>query len=391
MRKTSMMQLFLTACGLKGGWLTKVVKMGKSIVIWVAVIGLVGFGIAIVQSDEKPNAVQLVRPALNVTVIKPVSQDLRIKITANGSIAAWQEAIIGAELSGVRLNEVRAQVGETVHKGQILAVFADESVLADIAQSKAVLAEAEANLAEAHLNADRGRKAATSGALSNQQVSQYLTTEKAAEAKMESAKAQLNSQYLRQRYTRVIASDDGVISSRTATLGTVATPGQELFRLIRQNRLEWRAEVTAAEIAQLKPDIKVVVGIPNIARVSGKIRFLAPTIDVQNRNGLVYVDLPNAAAQGFRSGMFAQGEFDLGSSSALTVPQSSLSLREGFSYVFRLGEQINNQATVTQVKVQLGRQVGDQYEVLSGLNPEDKLVANGSAFLTDGDSVRVVQ
>jgi RND family efflux transporter MFP subunit len=366
---------------------------GKSVAILIVVILLIGFGIAIGDSGEKakPNAAPSVRPALNVTVIQPARQDIRIILTANGSVAAWQEAIIGAELSGVRLNEVRAQVGEMVHKGQVLAVFADESVLSDVAQSKAVLAEAEANLAEAHLNADRGRKAAASGALSDQQISQYLTAEKAVQAKVDSAKAQLNSQFLRQRHTRVIASDDGVISSRTATLGAVATPGQELFRLIRQNRLEWRAEVTAAEIAKLKPDIDVAVVIPNIARVGGKIRFLAPTLDVQNRKGLVYVDLPNAAAKGFRSGMFAQGEFDLGSSSALTVPQSSLSLREGFSYVFRLGEQIKDQATVMQVKVQLGRQVGNHYEVISGLNPEDKLVANGSAFLTDGDSVRVVQ
>jgi RND family efflux transporter MFP subunit len=272
-----------------------------------------------------------------------------------------------------------------------LAIFAKESVLAEVALRKAAVAEAEAGLAEARLNAERAREVAASGALSNQQVMQYLTAEKTAKAKIDSAKAQLDSQLLRLRHTSVTASDDGIISSRTATLGAVATPGQELFRLIRQNRLEWRAEVTAAEMAQIKPGIDVSLVVSNVGNVNGNVRFLAPTLDAQNRNGLVYVDLPDAVTHSLRAGMFAQGEFKLGNDTALAIPQDALSLREGFSYVFRLNERGNGQTKVTQVKVKLGRRSDDYYEVLSGLKPEDRLVASGAAFLADGDTVRVVQ
>ncbi len=352
---------------------------------------IIGFAVSTINADESSNAVKpLARPALSVTVISPEKQDIVTGLTANGSVAAWQEAIIGAEISDLRLKEVRADVGETVRKGQVLAIFNDESVLADVAQTKALLAEAEAHLAEARLNADRARQASGSSAFSAQQITQYLTGEKTAAARLASAKAQLDNQLLRQRHTRVLASDDGVISSRTATLGAVATSGQELFRLIRQHRLEWRAEVTAAEMAQLRPGLKVNVQVPNVAVVEGTIRFPAPTLDAQSRNGLVYVDLPNASQKGFRPGMFAQGEFYLGTSSALTVPQDALSLREGFSYVFRLGPQTGDQAPVTQVKVQLGRRTGKRFEVLSGIRPEDRLVASGAAFLADGDTVKVV-
>jgi RND family efflux transporter MFP subunit len=171
----------------------------------------------------------------------------------------------------------------------------------------------------------------------------------------------------------------------------VATKGQELFRLIRQNRLEWRSEVTAAEMAKLKPGINVSVAVPDVGNVSGKIRFLAPTLDVQSRNGLVYVDLPGAARKGLRAGMFARGEFNLGSSAGLTVPQDTLSLREGFSYVFKLGEQTDDRARVSQVKVELGRRTDNSLEILAGINPEDRLVSSGASFLTDGDTVRIVQ
>ncbi len=353
---------------------------------------MIGFDVSTAYSDESSNIDQpLIRAALSVSVIRPEKLDIVSSLTANGSIAAWQEAIIGAEVSDLRLQEIRVDVGEIVRKGQILAVFTDESVLADVALNKALLAEAEANLSEARQNADRARQAAGSSAFSAQQITQYFTREKTAAARVASAKAQLHSQLLRQKHTRVLASDNGIISSRTATLGAVATPGQELFRLIRQQRLEWRAEMTASEMAQLRPGLKVRVEVPNVAVVEGTIRFLAPTLDAQSRNGLVYVDLPDATEKGLRSGMFAQGEFFLGTNTALTIPQSALSLREGFSYVFRLGPQTGDQAPVTQVKVQLGRRTGDRFEVLAGVSQEDKLVASGGAFLADGDVVKVVQ
>lgn len=349
------------------------------------------FGLAASSAGgQEEGAVQTTaNPALSVTVLHPQIRDIPVKLSANGSIAAWQEAVIGAEIGDLRLSAVNVQVGETVRKGQVLAVFADESVQADIAQARAVLAEAEANQAEAKINAERATRLA-SKALSAQQVDQYLTAAKAADAKVKLALAQLDVQLLRLKYTKVLASDDGVISSRGATLGAVATKGQELFRLIRQNRLEWRGEVTAEEMARLKPGDAAVVDVPNVGSVDGVVRFLAPTLDSQSRNGLVYVDLPNAAAKGLRAGMFARGEFLLGAGSALTVPQQALSLRDGFSYVFRLSGQSGELAKVQQLKVQLGRRAGDAVEILSGLSPDDRLVASGASFLADGDTVRVV-
>lgn len=367
----------------------------KSLSILLVVATLIGLGITLALSKEAPQATENVkpsaRPALNVSVIQPVNLDIPRKLTANGSVAVWQEAIIGAQVSDLRLDEVRVQVGEKVRKGQVLAVFDSKSVMVEIAQTQAALAEAEASLEEAQLNADRARKIASSGALSNQMVVQYLTGEKTAKAKAASAKAQLDRQLLRLNHTSVVAIDDGFVSSRTATLGAVATPGQELFRLIRQNRLEWRAEVTAAEMVQLQPGIEVAISVPNVGQVAGKVRYLAPSLDMESRNGLVYVDLPDAEAAGLRAGMFAQGVFHLGTKTALIIPQDALSLREGFSYVFRLGEPAQNQGKVIQVKVQLGESAGDNYEILSGLKPEDKIVAGGAAFLADGDNVQVVR
>lgn len=368
--------------------------MNKSKIIIIGFILVAAAAIAIFRSQQaKPAEVANLspKPALNVTLVHPVTKQMPILLRANGAIAAWQEAIIGAEVAELKLQEVKAQVGDKVHKGQVLAVFADESVQTDLAQSRAAVAEAEANLTSARFNAEHAALVAGSGVLSNQQIQQYYASEKAASAKLQSAKAQLDAQLLRLKYTKVLASDDGVISARNATIGAVASKGQELFRLIVQNRLELRAEVTAGEIARLKPGLPVRVSVPEVGTVNGTVRVPSPSLDAQTRNGLVYVDLPTAAAKGFRAGMFASGEFDLGSSTALTIPQEALSLREGFSYVFRVGQPQDGVSTVSQLKVSLGRRDGDDLEILSGIQPTDQLVASGATFLSDLDHVRLVR
>lgn len=345
----------------------------------------------LVQPLAETQPASALRPALTVTVIQPEQQEIPVILSANGSIAAWQEAVIGSEVNGLQLAEIKAQVGDQVKKNEVLAVFNDEKVTAEIAQSQAVLAEAEANLQDARLNAERAEGVAGSGAISEQQITQYRTSAKTAEAKVQSAKAALAQQLLKLRHTRVIANDDGVISARSATLGSVPAEGAELFRLIRQNRLEWRGEITASEFFKLKTGMSVDVEVSGAGKVKGKIRALAATMDTQNRNGLIYVDIPDAYRQGLRAGMFARGVISLGSHPALTIPLDALSLREGFSYVFRLEQQTaEGQFKVSQVKVQPGRNLGDRMEVVSGLSSTDRLVASGTAFLSDGDSVKVV-
>ena len=364
-------------------------KLGAALA--VGVVAAVSIGVllkshnAAAAEDKKAGPV---KPALTVTTVRPMSARLPIKLAANGNVAAWQEAIIGSESSGLRLTEVRVNVGDIVAKGQVLAVFSADSVNADVAQARAALMEAEANAGEAAANAARARTLQTSGALSAQQISQYLTAEATARARIASSKAGLSSQQLRLKYTQVVAPDSGVISARSATVGAVVGAGTELFRMIRQGRLEWRAEVTAAELVRLHPGTSAVVKAANGSELTGKVRMIAPTIDAQTRSALVYVDLPASVGANapFKAGMFASGQFELGTSDAITVPQQAVVVRDGFSYVFRL----NADQRVSQLKVQAGRRLGERIEVVAGMAPDALVVVDGAGFLNDGDMVRNV-
>ena len=323
------------------------------------------------------------KAALSVSVVQPVIRSLPFKLPANGNVSAWQEASIGSETNGLRLVSVNVNVGDKVAKGQVLAIFANEQLAAEVAQAEASYAEVEAAALDAVVNADKARTLQASGALSDQQINQYLTAEKSAKARLQVAKAALVVQQVRLRQTRLLAPDSGVISSRSATLGAVVGSGQELFKMIRGGRLEWRAEVTSAELTNIKPGTNVYVTAASGAKVQGRVRMLAPTVDPVTRNAMVFVDLPPNAD--IKAGMFATGEFEGAASAVLTLPQQALVLRDGFTYAMRL--EAGNK--VSQVKLQTGRRAGDAVEVVQGAKANEQFVANGAAFLADGDVVKV--
>lgn len=339
------------------------------------------------EKDKPGTPAAATKPALSVQVITPQKSVWSRRTPAVGTVAAWAEQQVSAETGGLILVEVRAQVGDVVKRGQLLARLQDLGVSADLAQARAALAEAEAANELAQADAQRARQIEAEGGegLSKQALQQYQAQARSAAARLQSAQARVKSEELRLSQTRIVASDDGVISAKTAVEGAVAQPGQELFRLIRQQRLEWRAELPADLLALLKPGARAQVQLPGRADpVEVRLRSVAPTVDPQSRMGLAYVDLP--AGTGLRAGSFLQGSFEQGTGEALHVPQSAVQLREGFAYVFKVAAD----GRVQQVKVSLGRRQGDRVEVLQGLEPTARIVAAGVGFLADGDRVQVV-
>lgn len=327
------------------------------------------------------------KPALTVRLVSPQETASTTSVTANGNIVAWQEAIIGNEVSGLRLKAVYVNVGTKVKKGQLLAEFDDETVKADLAQKQADVLKAESNLRQAELDVNRV-KGLAKGALSEQQVVQYLTTEQTSRASYTSALAALESENLRLRRTRIVAPDFGTISSRTATVGSVVNAGEELFRMVMQDRLEWRGEVGATELASIRQGQEVTL-IPtgSQSKVTGKVRVIAPTMNQDTRNTLVYVDIPHGVDGPLKSGMFARGNFAIGQQSGLSLPSSAVLNRDGYEYVFT----VNEQQQVQRRKVVSGAHIGDRIIIREGIEPQGRYVESGVGFLIDGDIVRIAQ
>jgi RND family efflux transporter MFP subunit len=326
-----------------------------------------------------------VKPTLSVRLVQPEQSDWPVLLSANGDVRAWQEALIGAELANERIAAVAVDVGDRVAAGAVLARLADARQQADAAEARAAVAEAQAAAREAEANAGRARDLKAQGFYSSQLVAQYLTAAQTAAARLAAAQARQQAADIRLAQTVIRAPAAGVIASRDLAVGSLTQSGQVLFRLIRDGRLEWQAEIAAADLAALRAGQTATVQGPDGAAVEGRLRRVAPAVDRQTRNGLVFVDLPASTA--LKAGMFARGSIQLGSRPALHLPQAAIVQRDGFAYVFRLADA----QRVLLSKVELGRRQGERVEIVSGLKAGEAVVADGVGFLADGDRVSVVK
>lgn len=328
------------------------------------------------------------KATLSVEATTPASVQWPMTLVSNGSIYPWQEALVSAEISGLRIQQVLVEVGAQVSKGQPLVLLADETVKADLQKQLATVEKDKAALAEAKSNADRANEIKDSGALSAQKINEYVIALQTAKANLALSEAELENQRIRIRQTKVVAPDDGVVSERSANLGNVVSAGTELFKLIRQNRIEWRGEVNADQQAALHTGQAVSLTLAGGKTVAGKVRLISPVVDNNTRNALVYVDIPKNSA---KPGMYVQGKIDVGQQQGLAIPLSAVTYRDGFAYVFVLGDvNADGMSRITQRKVKTGRTLDEQIEVSNGVGAGAKLVLSGGAFLNDGDTVKVV-
>jgi RND family efflux transporter MFP subunit len=358
----------------------------KKIVIILAVVLLAAFAAAgMRRTSARTEPQSKAKATLSVTTTGPEKKIWPLQLVASGAIVAWQEAIIGAETGGLRITALHADVGTRVKQGQVLADLARESVQAELRRYEASLASARANLAQAKANADRARLVKDSGAISDQQFNEYLVAEQTAKANMDLAEAQLDVQKVVLSQTRIVAVDEGTITARSVVLGQVVASGMELFRLQRQDRLEWQAEVDANQLTMIKAGANAEVTLPSGKVLHGIVRLVAPTLSTATSRANVFVSLPGES--GAKAGMFASGRIEPGRQTVLTVPESALVLRDGHSYLF----EVNADNKVIRRTVTVGVHREGLVEIAGGLGERARIVTAGGAFLADGDLVNVTK
>ncbi len=362
----------------KSSWL----KIGA---ISAALLGVILWKMPPVSKAATAPIASASKPSLSVDTVTLKPAQWMQSLSANGNVVAWQETSISSEVTGARIADVLVNVGDQVRKGQVLAMLAADTVAANVAEVQAALKESEAMLAEASAQAARSSKLRESGFVSAQQAEQAMTNENTARARMEMQRARYQAGALRLAQLNIKASDAGVISARSATVGTLTQPGMELFRLIRQGRLEWHADLTANELGLIHKGMKVELMSPQGQVVKGQVRAISPAINPQTRYGQVLVELPKST--GLVAGMFARGTFQLSqqNTTVMTLPQTAVVLHSGAAFVFVVGAD----GRVHELKVAVGKRFGEQVEFVSGLEKGAAVVESGGAFLVDGDVVRV--
>ncbi|PZQ21696.1 MAG: efflux RND transporter periplasmic adaptor subunit [Sphingopyxis macrogoltabida] len=312
--------------------------------------------------------------ALTVTVATPGRVIWTDSLSAQGVISAWQEASIGTQVGSYQLIDVKVNVGDQVRRGQVLARLNPALLRAEEAELVARQMQAAANDA-------RARGLQEVGGISDQEALQFATEARTAAALLAAKRLEL-------RYTAIVAPDDGVISARMATLGAVVPAGQELFRMIRQNRLEWRGELDAEQLKSVRKGQAVALTLPDGGIARAVVRQVAPALTDTSRLAVVYADIvPGSIA---RAEMYVSGAIAVGDSPALVVPAECVVIRDGRSFVI-LAPGSAKTAKVTLRGVTTGRRNGGLIEIERGLSGSERLVQRGAAFLKEGDPVAIAR
>jgi len=322
------------------------------------------------------------KPALTVTAVTVTPEPLTRTVEASGTITAWQEVPVGAETGGLRAVDVYADEGSYVRQGQVLVKMNDAVLASQERQQAAALASAKAQLAQAQAALGRAQDLKGQGFLSQASLDQATAQQRTAAANVSAAQAALAETQTRRGQTNVRAPVAGLITARSVVKGQIVAAGTELFRLVRDGRLELNAQIPEQDLAAVRPGMPATV-MGNGVSTTGTVRIVTPQVDPQTRVGLARIAL--AAGSGLKPGMFATASIAGGAAPSLTVPVQSIIYRTDQAGVYVLDSA--NHVHFRPVKT--GQRAGDRVEVLGGVNAGERVVAQGAGFLSDGDLVRV--
>lgn len=316
-----------------------------------------------------------------IELIKPKRATWNIHIEAQGNIQPWQEVHISSEVGGLRVVNVLANTGDTVKRGQTLARLNATTVETELDTANAQLVEAKAALAQAAATLERANRLAPSGGVSKQELTLYETQKHTAEARLTAARALVKKQQARLDLATIVSPDDGILSSRSIAEGAIVQAGSELFRIIRQGRLQWRAEVRGEQLLKLSIGQEATIKSPLGETFNGQIRQISPTIDPKTQKGWVMVDLPSHT--NLKAGLSVSGELTVGQRHALVLPATAVLMRDGASQVFRVDQ--DNRIAAFEIKT--GDVKDGLIEVTSGLDEQTRVVSEGLTRMQVGETV----
>jgi len=364
--------------------------------------GLFSVAIAAETAPVQPAA-----PAVSVIKLQPVELvDLQL---VTGSVVPREEVLISPEIEGLRVTEILADVGDQVKAGQVLIKLSRDSLNAQmdqwaatlkmsdaqIAQARSQIVQAEAALAQSTPALSRATDLLAKNAGTQAVVEQRAAEQRTNQARLANAKdglsvaiadqankqAQWNELKVRLARTEIKSPVDGIISRRTARLGSIASAlNDALFRVVAKGEMELEAEVPEVNLAKMAVGQVASVEIGADVVLTGKVRLVSTEIDKATRLGTVRIALPSDPH--VRIGSFAKGSVEVARKTAIAVPLAALQYdgADAFAQVVTSGH-------VTVRKVTPGLSANGLVEIRNGLNAGDAIVARAGAFLHDGDAV----
>ena len=370
-----------------------------------------GFTPASFAASEAEPVVQT-PPSIRVT--RAERRELVETLSVTGTILPRQEAVAGTDLNGLTVTALNADEGDTVKKGDVLAVLDRSTLDTQLAQMQASRAQAEANIAQMNAQIgdaevgvsqakdalDRAKALQAKGVATEAQLDNARHAYDSANAKLVSAQkalaasqaqlgvidAQQENVLLQIEKTEVKAPADGLVLARDATLGGIVSAGSgPLFRIAINGEFELEASVAETVLPKLSMGMQAVVSLAGSDEtIGGRIRRISPEIDSKSRLGSIRITLD--AGSEARAGSFARGEVETRRSDAVAVPASAVIFRGEKAFL-----QLVTDGKIATVPVTLGVRDDGFVEVVSGVEEGQEVVSRAGTFVADGDMVTPVR
>jgi RND family efflux transporter MFP subunit len=318
------------------------------------------------SKHESANSISLPSAEVRVQTVENKSRTMTEEVL--GTVRAKLHATLEARLSG-HIDQMPVALGEKVHKGQLIARLDAGEIVARLDQAKASLEEADRDWKRT--SALFAQQSATRAEYDSAQARQQIAQSAVAEAT-----AMMS-------YVEITAPFDGIITKKWADMGDLAAPGKPLVDIEDPSALQMQADLPETLNANIKPGDQLPVRVAPVTNdVEGTVAEMSPITDPNSRTFLVKLDLPDAP--GLRSGQFGRVAVPVGEVRAIRVPAAAVIQRGQMELVFVV---VNGHAQLRLVKT--GSRIGDEIELVSGLNSGEQVVTKDVSVLTDGQPVTI--
>jgi RND family efflux transporter MFP subunit len=371
---------------------------GRRVLFTGSVIAIAAAATAMIGISNRAKSVQEVarwtdeQAIPTVAVVTPTVAPGQDELVLPGNIEAFYTGLIFARASGY-VKEWYENIGAHVKQGQVLALIDTPDLDQQLAQARADLQTALANEKLSTLTADRWQTLATRNIVSQQAKDEKVGDLQAKTATTQAAQANVARLESLQAFNQLVAPFDGVITSRGIDIGQLVTAGgnsgRPLFTVSDIHRVRVYVNVPQAFLAGLKPGLTASLALPQYPSETfpAKLATTSNSVTQDSRSALVELQADNPDGR-LWPGAFAEVHFHLDvKEQVLHIPATALFFGPRGIEV----AQLTRDGKVNLTKVQLGRNLGREVEVLSGLSSDAAVIDSPPESLTPGQGVRVAK
>lgn len=403
----------------------------RRLITFSFLIGMMAMAAACARKEEIPAAEK--KPAVRgVQVDTAQASAVEDLYEAVGTVRSKTGTVISSRIMGTVL-KIHVREGDLVRPGQLLVELDDRDAAAHLRKARAGLKEAEDMLAEAEQNiraaestrvaADAEKNLAAStfkryralyerksvslqefeevqarfqaknaeAERAKENLKSLLARKGQAQARIEQARAETAQAQLSQGYTRIHAPIQGIVTAKSVEVGVLAAPGAPLFSIEDNTRYRLEVNVEESLLGRIRLDqpVRVRIDAFGAEEKTGRVAEIGPTADPASRSAVIKIDLPpelsKPGARVLRSGFFGRAYFPTGARQVVTLPRKAILLRGQLQGIFVL-----DPASIARLRlIRTGRSYGERIEVLSGLNPGEKVIVGGIERVVDGSHIQI--